>query len=324
MNYKVSSFTILEFGKRKDEQGNPHQEDSIFSSDISASPDDHLYILCDGMGGHECGEVASSTVCEAMSASILVDPAHNSNFNEELLNHAIDAAFDALNRRDNADTVKKMGTTMAMVKLHDRGATIAHMGDSRVYHIRPGITAAQTKILHVTRDHSLVAELVRLGEMNLEDALTSSRHNVITRAMQPHMAERPHAEVTQISDVRTGDWFFLCSDGMLEKRDMENGAELRRIFSGEFSRDKERRQELLRLTSDNSDNHSAIAVHIDEIDGRVAEAPKFNRQRKNFKPILWIIAAIAVAAALWLGISRYNADNSVSADEMPGKITRHL
>lgn len=323
MNYKVSGFTILEFGKRKDEQGNPHQEDSIFSSDISASPDDHLYILCDGMGGHERGEVASSTVCEAMSASILVDPAHNSNFNEELLNHAIDSAFDALDHQDDADSVKKMGTTMTMVKLHDRGATIAHMGDSRVYHIRPGRTAAETEILHVTRDHSLVAELVRLGEMTPEDALTSSRRNVITRAMQPHMAERPHAEVTNITNVRPGDWFFLCSDGMLEKRDMENGAELRRVFSGELKDDKERRHELQRLTSDNSDNHSAIAVHIDEIDGRVAERPVISRQLRILKPILWIIAAIVVIAALWLGIIRYTADNNVAADEMPGKITRH-
>lgn len=323
MNYKVSGFTILEFGKRKDEQGNPHQEDSIFSSDISASPDDHLYILCDGMGGHERGEVASSTVCEAMSASILVDPAHNSNFNEELLNHAIDSAFDALDHQDDADSVKKMGTTMTMVKLHDRGATIAHMGDSRVYHIRPGRTAAETEILHVTRDHSLVAELVRLGEMTPEDALTSSRRNVITRAMQPHMAERPHAEVTNITNVRPGDWFFLCSDGMLEKRDMENGAELRRVFSGELKDYKERRHELQRLTSDNSDNHSAIAVHIDEIDGRVAERPVISRQLRILKPILWIIAAIVVIAALWLGIIRYTADNNVAADEMPGKITRH-
>lgn len=323
MNYKVSGFTILEFGKRKDEQGNPHQEDSIFSSDISASPDDHLYILCDGMGGHERGEVASSTVCEAMSASILVDPAHNSNFNEELLNHAIDAAFDALNRRDNADTVKKMGTTMAMVKLHDRGATIAHMGDSRVYHIRPGTTAAQTKILHVTRDHSLVAELVRLGEMKPEEALTSSRRNVITRAMQPHMAERPHAEVTEISDVRPGDWFFLCSDGMLEKRDMENGAELRRVFSREFKDDKERQLELQRLTFGNSDNHSAIAVHINKIDSSVAERPVISRQLHGLKTILWIIATIAVVAALWMSIIRYTANDTVAADEMPGNITRH-
>lgn len=323
MKYKVSSFTIHEFGKRKDEQGNPHQEDSIFSSDISASPDDHLYILCDGMGGHERGEVASSTVCEAMSATILADPDHNNNFSKELLSRAIDAAFEALDRRDNTDTVKKMGTTMTMVKLHDRGATIAHMGDSRVYHIRPGRTADETEILHVTRDHSLVAELVRLGEMTPEDALTSNRRNVITRAMQPHMAERPHAEVTNITDVRPGDCFLLCSDGMLEKRDMENGAELHRVFSGELKDDKERRRELQKLTSDNSDNHSAIAVHIDEIDGRVAEMPVISRQQRSLKPILWIIAAIAAVAALWLGISRYTSGNDVAADEMPGKITRH-
>ena len=137
------------------------------------------------------------------------------------------------------------------------------------------------------------------------------------------MAERPHAEVTNITDVRPGDCFLLCSDGMLEKRDMENGAELRRVFSGELKDDKERRRELQKLTSDNSDNHSAIAVHIDEIDGRVAEMPVISRQQRSLKPILWIIAAIAAVAALWLGISRYTSGNDVAADEMPGKITRH-
>ena len=71
MEYKIKALSIYECGQRKDKDGNPHQEDWIYPGHGQADSDrDRMFILCDGMGGHDAGEVASSTVCEAMSATV--------------------------------------------------------------------------------------------------------------------------------------------------------------------------------------------------------------------------------------------------------------
>ena len=167
MKYKLTSFSILEYGQRKDAQGNPHQEDSLFPVHNQLSNDDRLFIVCDGMGGHDFGEVASATVCEAMSKAIL-EKTSETDFTDDILKEAIQQAYDALDARDTG-SAKKMGTTMTVLKLHQQGATIAHIGDSRVYHIRPGKDAETTRILHVTKDHSLLNSLLDVGELTPED-----------------------------------------------------------------------------------------------------------------------------------------------------------
>lgn len=262
MKYQLKVYSIWEDGQRKDAQGNPHQEDSIYPPYGKEKDSDRLFILCDGMGGHDAGEVASATVCEAMSSSILND-GHDASgiFTQEDFNRALDSAFNALDAKDTGAT-KKMGTTMTFLKLHNRGATIAHMGDSRVYHIRPGKRGEDTLILKQTEDHSLVNDLVKAGELTHEEARHSRQKNVITRAMQPGMERRPKADVYETSDIKPGDFFYLCSDGMLEQDEMENGSSLKNIFS-EMGRDDENRVEILKaVTEGNRDNHSAIIVHI--------------------------------------------------------------
>lgn len=231
MKYKLKVYSIWEFGQRKDSQGNPHQEDSMFPEYGKQSDDDRLFILCDGMGGHDAGEVASATVCEAMSDSILND-GHDKEgvFTSEDFSDALNAAFDALDKKDSG-AEKKMGTTMTFLKLHDKGAFIAHMGDSRVYQIRSGKTGEETQIVFQTEDHSLVNDLIKIGELTKEEARFSKQKNVITRAMQPNMGRRPKADVYETSDIKSGDYFYLCSDGMLEQAEMENGESLKNIFS---------------------------------------------------------------------------------------------
>lgn len=269
MKYRLKVYSIWEFGQRKDAQGNPHQEDSIFPAYGEQQDADRLFILCDGMGGHDAGEVASATVCEAMSRSILSHADADTAFSDAMLQEAIGAAFDALDSKDTG-AAKKMGTTLALLKLHSGGATIAHMGDSRVYHIRPGRDKLSTTILSVTQDHSLVNYLVRSGEMTAEEAKRSPQKNVITRAMQPHMEKRPKADIFHTSDIKAGDYFYLCSDGMLEEMDDDN---LRFFFSGEkvVRTDEQKVEKLRQATADNRDNHSAIIVHILAVDGGAEE-----------------------------------------------------
>ena len=262
MKYKIDIRSIFEFGQRKDDKGNPHQEDCLFPKEGQFKDTDRLFLLCDGMGGHEAGEVASATVCESMSQYILSKtPDPEGSFSDDCVTEAVDAAFDALDAvdKDSGNIEKKMGTTMTMLKLHDKGATIAHMGDSRVYQIRIGETATDTKVLFCTRDHSLVNDLIAVGELTPEQAKTFPQRNVITRALQPHMECHLKADINHVLDIEPGDYFYMCSDGMLENMDDQVICNL--FFK--FSNDIDSLVDKLKVATDeNRDNHSAILVRI--------------------------------------------------------------
>ena len=280
MQYTLKAYPILEFGKRKDAEGNPHQEDSIYPPLGTDASESRLFMVCDGMGGHDRGEVASQTVCDAISHSILND-GHDAEgiFTKIDLLDALDSAYLALNEKDSGEE-KKMGTTLALLKLHNDGATIAHIGDSRVYHIRPGKTENETEILFMTEDHSLVNSLVKAGEMTPEEARHSRQKNIITRAMQPG-EDCSEADVALIIDILPGDYFYLCSDGMLEQDEMNEGSALRRIFSDEIPSTEEKIKILRGATANNSDNHSAYIIHITEVDGKTID---FKKNKRSAKP----------------------------------------
>ena len=290
MKYRLEVYTIKELGARE------KQEDSIFPEHGKAENTDRLFILCDGMGGHSAGEVASGTVCQAMSLSILNQcPNVEDVFMDDTFQFALNDAFDALDAKDNGEA-KKMGTTLAFLKLHAEGATIAHIGDSRVYHIRSGKDANETKILFQTRDHSLVNDLIKIGELTPEEAKYSRQKNVITRAMQPNMEHRPKADLYHMQDILPGDYFMLCSDGILEQMEDDN---LRFIFSDKGGSVKDKVDMLKKVTANNRDNHSAIMVHVlnvqnmDEESALVKEKEEKNLpvEKEAFatNPIRWII-----------------------------------
>ena len=148
---------------------------------------------------------------------------------------------------------------MTFLKFHSKGCTIAHMGDSRVYHIRPGQGREDTRILFKTRDHSLVNDLIRIGELTPEEAKLSKQKNVITRAMQPNMERHPKADVYHTADIKKGDYFYMCSDGMLEQMEDEN---ILFNFSEATGDDDNKVNILTQATSQNRDNHTAIIIHI--------------------------------------------------------------
>ena len=275
MKFKLKAYSIWETGKRKDSAGNPHQEDSVFPSHGNMRDSDRLFVLCDGMGGHDAGEVASSAVCEAISREVLSNCVDAEGpFSDNDLQDAISSAYDLLDSLDSGNSPRKMGTTMTLLKFHDKGTTVAHIGDSRVYHIRPGKNGEDTRILFETRDHSLINDLIKIGEITPEEARHSKQKNVITRAMQPHTEPRCKADVKHIEDIQPGDYFYLCSDGMLEQDEMNTGEALRNIFSEEGG-DPENKIRILTLaTAENRDNHTAILVHVtDVIADSISEEP---------------------------------------------------
>ncbi|MBD5355437.1 MAG: serine/threonine-protein phosphatase [Bacteroides sp.] len=286
MKYIIKPYSIWEFGKRKDTSGRPHQEDSIYPAFHKETESDRLFILCDGMGGHDAGEIASATVCEAMSKSVLND-GHDAEgiFNNDDFSRALAAAFEALDKKDNG-AEKKMGTTMTFLKLHNDGVTIAHIGDSRVYHIRPGKTGQDTKILFVTEDHSLVNDLIKIGELTREEARLSNQKNIITKAMQPKMNSRPKADIYHTTDIQPGDYFYMCSDGMLEQFDMESGESIRNIFSEQGGNDEQKVYILAGATNDNRDNHTAFIIHIIDVIDPIISKNNNSEQKLSEKMIL--------------------------------------
>jgi PPM family protein phosphatase len=169
-------------------------EDSL----LARSP---LFVVADGMGGAQAGEVASRIAVESFKNG-LDDP--------EQPEHALSALALAANSRihelshANAEQAG-MGTTLTAVYVGERDVAIAHVGDSRAYCLRDG------ELLRLTDDHSLVDELVRQGRLTPEEAVEHPQRSVITRALGPEV----EVEVdTRSFRGRDGDVYLLCSDGL--------------------------------------------------------------------------------------------------------------
>ena len=234
--------SIQEIGQR------PNQEDSI------AQWDNRLFVLCDGMGGHEKGEVASQSVCKSL-VKWFGENIKDDSFSDDQLREAIEYAYQQLDQYADGNP-KQMGTTLTLLYIHSKGVIAAHIGDSRINHIRPGVG-----VLYQSRDHSLVFDLFQAGEISYEEMQNFTQKNVITRAMTPGLENRHRADVIHITDIQPGDYFYMCSDGMLEQ--MSND-ELLTLLSSEET-DEEKQKRLIEATDNNQDNHSAWLIHIKEV-----------------------------------------------------------
>ena len=250
MNIKLyPPLAIHELGQR----GN--QEDTIFPARGKATPEDCLFVVCDGMGGHEHGEVASETFATALARFFEGRVSPDVVLTDQTLADAIEAAYLQLDAVDDGN-FKKMGTTLTLVYFHRGGVTAAHIGDSRIYHIRPGVGP-----LYVSRDHSLAYDLYLSGEISFDEIKTFPQKSVLSRVVQPGEDNRVRPDVIHITDVEPGDYFYLCSDGMLEQMDDE---ELVKLLSTADS-DEQKLKQLIAATADNQDNHSAYLIHVKEV-----------------------------------------------------------
>lgn len=238
---------IYELGQRD------NQEDSIWPLQGQATDQDFFFILCDGMGGHEHGEVASRIVSQSLAQYLRDHVNPEEIVSDQVLGEALEAAYQALDQADD-EAAKKMGTTLCLLLFHRGGLTTMHIGDSRIYHVRP----SAKKLLYQSKDHSLVYDLYQAGEISYEEIATSPQKNIITRAMQPGKDNRCKPSVVHITDLRPGDYLYICSDGMLEQ--MDNDV-LCQLFSSQDS-DEAKRQQLIEATKGNKDNHSAYFVGI--------------------------------------------------------------
>jgi PPM family protein phosphatase len=169
-------------------------EDSL----LARSP---LFVVADGMGGAQAGEVASKIAVESFHAGL----PHDSSPEEALAAHALaaNARIHALSR-ENVEQAG-MGTTLTAVYVGEQEVAIAHVGDSRAYCLRDG------ELLRLTDDHSLVDELIREGRLTPEEAEEHPQRSIITRALGP---EETVEVDTRSFRARPGDVYLLCSDGL--------------------------------------------------------------------------------------------------------------
>lgn len=320
MKFKIKAYNLQELGQRTS------QEDSLFPALGKSTSDDRLFVLCDGMGGHEKGEVASATVCETLSRVILSAWHPGEVLSDELFLQALSAAYDALDAKDNGEE-RKMGTTLTFLCLHANGATVAHIGDSRIYQLRPASKNTSARIVFRTQDHSLVNDLVKIGEITEEEAKHHPQKNVITRAMQPCQEHRAKADIAHLTDILPGDYFYMCSDGMLEEASDEN---ILNIITKPNATDEQKLEMLRNVTEENKDNHTAHLIHIDGVEGVSATitstssgvsgtwiTPEFNKPKKKRKVWPWIVG-IAVIAVIAAAASFFMCGGKNCASELVG------
>lgn len=183
-------------------------------------PEQQCFILADGMGGHQAGEIASRETVEVLS-SYLQKHSKSLQSSLEEASTVISKAISDVNShvfkmgRMNPD-LKGMGTTLCLLHIQDMGIVFAHVGDSRIYRLRSG------KLDLLTKDHSLLRELVDLGQIKEHEAGEFYYKNIITRAIGTEPLVQPTIQTEEFS---LKDIFILCSDGLsdlLRKEEIES------------------------------------------------------------------------------------------------------
>ena len=274
---------ICELGRRQ------NQEDALFPSLGQATDADRLFLVCDGMGGHDHGEVASQTVAETIGRFLSDRLPADAPLPDSLLTDAIAEAYNQLDARDNPTDTKKMGTTRTLLCLHRGGATMAHIGDSRIYHLRP----AEHRILYQSRDHSLVMDLYLSGELTRDEMDTYEGKNIITRAMQSAQERRCRPDIVHTTNLQPGDYFLLCSDGVLETLSND---QLIRLLAADAT-DEEKCQRLRQLTAGHADNHSAYLIRILSVEAEPSDAEAPNDEATSRANLINIVRAKEEEAA---------------------------
>jgi PPM family protein phosphatase len=255
LTQSLQSASLTDPGRVRD-----HNEDCIESR-----PDIGLFVLADGMGGYNAGEVASG-----MATSLIADGLQEAwqpealsklsreeakSLSERLIREHIGRANSAIfTTSQNNPECAGMGTTLVVCLFHDNFMAVAHIGDSRLYRLRG------EAMIQVTRDHSLLQEQLDSGLITPEEAKLSQNKNLVTRALgiDPSVEPEIHVHETQADDI-----YLLCSDGL---SDMVEDDEIRLTLITLKSNPALTVQQLVQAANDNGgrDNISAMLIRIAE------------------------------------------------------------
>lgn len=251
-----------------------HNEDSL----AVAPP---LFAVADGMGGHAAGEVASEIAVRVLSE---LAPEHPDG---EALGRAIEEANRAIIQAAREGRGRQgMGTTMTAAILEGERLVIAQVGDSRAYLLHQG------KLQQLTRDHSLMADMIEAGQLTPEEARTHPQRSVITRALGSDV--HLHPDIYEIN-IETGDRLLICSDGlsgMVLDDQIENT--LRRV------QDPQRCASQLVNEAIAAGGHDNVTVIVADVTGYAeARRKKLARKTKLSIALVLVLFAAIVAGAAW-------------------------
>ena len=251
-----------------------HNEDSL----VVTPP---LFAVADGMGGHAAGEVASEIAVRVLSE---LAPEHPDG---EALGRAIEEANRAVIQAAREGRGRQgMGTTMTAAMLEGERLVIAKVGDSRAYLLHQG------KLQQLTRDHSLMADMIEAGQLTPEEARTHPQRSVITRALgsDAHL----HPDIYEIN-VETGDRLLICSDGlsgMIFDDQIENT--LRRV------QDPQRCASQLVNEAIAAGGHDNVTVIVADVTGYAeVRRKKLARKTKLSIALVLVLFAAIIAGAAW-------------------------
>ncbi len=194
----MKTFSVTDIGLKR-----TVNQDYVFSCEQEIGKLPNLFIVADGMGGHNAGDFASKYCVQSV-----IDYITNSNdvTTISILDGAIKYANKSLRKKSAEDeTLEGMGTTMVAATVDDRRMIVANIGDSRLY-------VLNNQIKQITKDHSLVEIMVESGEINAEDARFHPNKNVVTRAIGG-IDDNACADFFEV-DLNEGDIVLLCSDGL--------------------------------------------------------------------------------------------------------------
>jgi len=249
-----------------------------------AEPERGLFIVCDGMGGHAAGEVASALAVKTISDHLAAQEDARRRFatddSEELSNElmrvveeAVQTAGRAIYHQARSSPEQAgMGTTCSVIVLSGKKGILAHVGDSRVYVVR------NKALYQLSEDHTYVAEQVRRGAMTREQAAKSKKGNVLTRALGP--VESMQVDM-MLFDVDRDDRFLLCSDG-LHNHFKDSTELLRLLVEGSTDSSADRAVQIARDRG-GEDNITLVVVEaqdvapVDEVDSAAARIAVLKR-----------------------------------------------
>ena len=229
-------------------------------------PEINLFVLADGMGGYNAGEVASGiavkTITNLVRESFLAqelegsDKATGLHRPSIILRDAITRANKIIHQTSKTQTqCEGMGTTVVAALLHDNRVSVAHVGDSRMYRLR------KDSFEQLTMDHSLLQELVDRGFYSAEEAQRATNKNYVTRALG--VEATVEVEVHELP-VEAGDWLVLCSDGLT---DMVEDEDIHLAISTFGSNLDTVARQLVQLANDSGgrDNISVVLTQVVEL-----------------------------------------------------------
>ena len=245
------TYSFIQLGKRT------NQEDARFPDSDTPKGVQPAFVVCDGVGGMDNGEIASRCVSESLG-TYMEHVDLNKPFGPSEFGKALSHVFVSLEKAMSG-APHNMATTLTFLCFSASGAFCAHIGDSRIYHIRPG-----SGILYRSEDHSLVNALVHSGNLTPEEAIGHPQSNVITRCLGyvEKGYAKPAATSILISDVEGGDYFFLCSDGVLHDITDE---ELVEILSATSVDDQQKIKRIAEICQNSSDNNTAFLIPVKDV-----------------------------------------------------------